>query len=91
MNNCKKCGNCCRKFEAVIDQENPVNAKAVAAIKKVFAEGSMKMILSRYEKIKIRIEGPCRYLTPENSCAIYKDRPEICKTFYCEKSLNTSE
>lgn len=91
MTNCIKCGNCCKRFEAVIDQEKEENARTIAAIKKVFADGKMKMVLSRYDQIKIRIEGPCQHLDENNRCRIYEDRPDICKNFYCEKSLNTSE
>ena len=84
--NCQKCGKCCRKFEASLDLENEKNKQALDLIKKHFAEGKMKMILKEYKKIGFFIEGPCQHLDGKTGlCKIYRQRPDICKTFYCDK------
>ena len=67
---------------------NPANDAAIATIKKHFAEGPMKMILTEYTAVKFVIEGPCQHYNKEDGhCMIYKTRPEICKKFMCGDAL----
>ncbi len=32
----------------------------------------------------VRIQHRCQHLTPNNLCAIYADRPAICRAYICE-------
>jgi len=33
-----------------------------------------------------RVYGRCVYLTAENDCSIYQDRPEVCRNYRCDTS-----
>ncbi len=52
----------------------------------------MKMVLKRYDRIGLFIDGECQHLDEKTGlCRIYPQRPDICKEFYCEKIRNFSK
>lgn len=73
---CNGCGQCCSSLL-------PLTDKDVKRIKYLIR--SKKLIPARSHN-KLEIIDFCPFLTTENRCSIYKDRPAICKHFQCNKA-----
>jgi len=76
---CQKCGWCCEYFLMDIDLVNENRHLFQRSVKK-------EHIPSRYhgEKIIVVTDTPnrkCVFLKDNNECAIYENRPDICKMF----------
>lgn len=40
--------------------------------------------LEGYEALPLTDDLKCIFLTPQNKCAIYENRPEVCRKYFCE-------
>ena len=78
MSNCKKCGDCCRNIKL--------------ELRMICDEDTIRWI--EYHNLKVEkvddrqfvvINNPCDKLV-DNKCSIYKNRPEVCQMFVCQKS-----
>lgn len=70
---CEKCGWCCKNCDPI-----------VVAPKEVLKLGSTKnvrLFARDGEKDMYAINLPCSYQLKDNTCGIYKNRPESCKLF----------
>lgn len=79
---CKKCGRCCKVMYLWLGGK---------------PEADYRRWINLHEKIKVvkrgrdygvRIELKCTKLK-NNSCTIYKNRPDICKEYSCKEMPNT--
>lgn len=77
MSDCKRCGNCCSNYL-------PLSKKEIADLKEIVKQRKLKPISSVFG---IGFEAACPFLNG-NICTIYEDRPEICRSFTCEKFKN---
>jgi len=72
---CRNCGGaCCRAFPSVaLTWEEYLVLESLGARRLEFSLDGEHCLM---------IENGCEFLT-EGRCAIYADRPEICRRFYC--------
>ena len=74
--NCKGCGECCSRFIPM-------------------SEFDMQRLCSYVRKHHIKpqkrvargIDLMCPYLTDAKECAVYHARPEVCRTYRCDKQV----
>lgn len=74
---CKKCGDCCKNIElplGMVVDEDDIRWIEYHNIK----------VVKRDDKYFIRIDNQCDKLI-DNKCSIYKNRPEICQLYICQK------
>ena len=77
---CKKCGNCCKRFTLQVFSHCP-------------EYDDIKNDIRQYcsfpldtEKVFYVGEGRCAWLSKENLCVNYADRPEVCRNFRCKQT-----
>lgn len=72
---CRQCdGACCRAFPSVV-----LTWEEYLALE---ALGARRLELSLHGEPYLLIENGCEFLA-EGRCAIYSQRPQICRRFYC--------
>ncbi len=74
MAECTRCGDCCRHFALLWPggQVTPDDEKWVAL-------HGLEIRLGVEHNPLIIIPMPCSALTSENQCAIYDERPDVCR------------
>lgn len=73
---CHECdGACCRAFPSV--------ALSWDEYQVLEALGAQRLELSLNGEFHLLIENGCEFLT-DGRCAIYPDRPAVCRRFYCQ-------
>lgn len=73
---CRECdGACCRAFPSVALTWDEYRA--------LEALGARRLELSLNGEFHLLIENGCEFLA-DGRCAIYPDRPDICRRFYCQ-------
>ena len=75
---CQRCGNCCKVPEAVY-----LNLEDVKRLTR-FHGGTRavrRFITFHKGRWKLRKVQPCQYLSYNNQCRIYADRPLACQNF----------
>lgn len=70
---CKCCGECCSNFL-------PLSVKEKKQLQEIVRKRKIKVN-------RILEYSVCPFLTNENKCSIYEDRPLICKSFHCQKFM----
>ncbi|WP_165064109.1 YkgJ family cysteine cluster protein [Paludisphaera rhizosphaerae] len=76
---CDYCtGKCCRYFSTPIDE--PTTWDDFDAIRWYLAHGQT-MIYVHDETWYLLVSSDCQYLLPDHRCAIYEDRPKICREY----------
>ena len=72
---CRSCGGeCCRSFVSV-----PINWAEYERLREL---GAQRLVLSLRGDHRLVIDGACEFLVG-GRCAIYADRPELCRRFIC--------
>lgn len=98
---CKNCGECCKNFGSFgtlpifLDEKERYNQ--IAKEKGIFLEFVPENIW--FDKISQKViclnwgmkGNPCKFLTKDNFCGIYKNRSLICKAFPIEKIQEEGE
>ena len=83
---CTKCGRCCKEFDLWLDMDSLFNKPAIEAIKQTFIERNLAIKLKKINRIGFKVDGICEnYDEKTGKCLIYKDRPEICRKFFCSQ------
>lgn len=72
---CSKCGNCC---SALL----PLSQTEINRLKKIIKSRNIKE--HKQPVIVQALDLTCPFLTDDNLCQIYADRPLICKAFKCD-------
>lgn len=72
---CNKCGKCCLGFHIPIGNQE-------ADMKKYFEYHENCEIIKYEDKEYIHVKSRCNHLKEDNTCAIYPDRPRVCKVAY---------
>lgn len=62
---CTACGACCRRVGAVLEARHPVNGALAEAVAQF--------------PYQARPDGSCDQLTDAGRCAVYGDRPMLCR------------
>jgi len=74
---CSNCGECCGSHLPMMEHE-------VTRIRRLIKKQKIKPTVRGAGMVKV-IDMRCPFLSNENKCRIYKDRPEICKAFICNE------
>lgn len=82
-NNCKMCGACCKLFFINLNKEEYESGE----FQTVFANMGEIENFSEARKcgaifVAKKENGECIYLD-KNACSIHKNRPHVCKGFFC--------
>ena len=76
---CVRCGKCCHVFKKPIKNKEEV-------LKAHEKETGFKL---NKADVQIILAGPCEHFDEKtHKCKIYKDRPELCKEYFCKKHTN---
>lgn len=73
---CIRCGDCCRKYALNLNLGEPMT----------------ELLTAHYGKpqnsIRVRVKHDCQHLrfdeNGQSECAIYEERPAICRNFLCQ-------
>ena len=76
MPDCRKCGECCR-LNGLIPPvlEHDTGPDWLLSLVQILREHTTDIAGDR----------PCMFLTRDNRCAIYNDRPNVCREFDCRR------
>lgn len=61
---CTSCGLCCKIVGLVLEQRDEIKDPLVAKVVKEFPYKT--------------VDGVCEMLQPDNTCAVYETRPDLC-------------
>jgi len=91
MGNCRRCGTCCDK--TFIFLRDVLSKDDSWGVKKYFDAHKIKnitRIMDNIEYFILILPNSCEHLIKNESgicsCAIYDNRPEICKNYFCERA-----
>ena len=74
---CRKCNNCCRTYNAVVQEDEFDSIAAFLGLtKQAFIEKHLVKSIDGHE-----IEAPCCFLKDNGECAIQECKPIECKDF----------
>lgn len=73
--NCKGCGECCARFL-------PVSKFDTQRLSDYVCKHHIKP-----HKATAALDLTCPYLTDAKECAVYPARPEVCRTYRCDKQV----
>ena len=76
---CLTCGLCCTYLAVGID--GPVNAKAATEILWHLYHEGVSIYRDGDNEWMVQFESRCRHLMVDNKCAIYEQRPQICREY----------
>jgi uncharacterized protein len=84
---CLTCGLCCTYIAVSID--GPISAKAASEILWHLYHDGISIYRDGDDEWMVQFESRCRHLLPDNMCAIYEQRPHICRE-YSEESCEVN-
>ena len=73
--NCKGCGECCTRFL-------PMSTFDMQRLSDYVRKHNIKP-----HKSTAALDLTCPYLTDAKECAVYPARPEVCRTYRCDKQV----
>jgi Fe-S-cluster containining protein len=76
---CLTCGLCCTYIAVGID--GPKNAKAATEILWHLYHEGVSIYQDGDDEWMVQFESRCRHLLDDNKCAIYEQRPHICREY----------
>jgi len=77
---CSNCGECCSNLLPLTLQEKQ-------RIIKIIKKRNLKPVCHFKAPLNVNYDMVCPLLGTDKKCLIYKDRPQICKTYSCGKSI----
>lgn len=88
MSKCSSCGACCRVIGNTIQ-----NCDTMIFLYQHAQDESAVEYWSRLKEFPhvINEDGSCSNLLPDNTCAIYDKRPDVCRTDYTFEKLYAKE
>lgn len=75
---CTTCASCCRSPQITVDRDD---IERLAARVGVSAREFSRLYLIREGKNRYFASAPCPFLTEDNTCSVYEDRPQACRDF----------
>lgn len=72
---CSKCGNCC---SALL----PLKSSEISRLRRLIKKRGIKP--HEQPKVVVAVDLTCPFLTDDNLCSIYDERPFICRIFKCD-------
>jgi Fe-S-cluster containining protein len=84
---CLSCALCCTYIAVAID--GPINAKAASEILWHLYHRDVSVYRDGDDEWMVQFEARCRHLNTDNTCAIYDQRPHICRA-YSEESCEVN-
>ena len=90
---CERCGECCKAYTVILDDEDIKNIISLGYEKESFAEKDLNPENAEIRYVLKRDHGQCIFLQYANNkatCLIYEQRPKICKIypFFHEKLIS---
>lgn len=83
---------CCRKWDVNLAYheyaQGLYEAEAFCALDKTLCLNKAKACPQRAFRLKKKPDGSCVYLDNQNRCAIYANRPIVCRNFSCDKGFS---
>ena len=79
---CSKCGNCCSTLL-------PLKSSEIARLRRLIKARGIKP--HEQPKVVVAVDLTCPFLTDDNLCSIYDDRPFICRVFKCDSKPTEEE
>lgn len=76
---CLKCANCCKTTSPIFYQRDI--ERAAAAVKLKPGDFIQKYLFMDEEGDFVLQQAPCAFLTEDNYCRIYEDRPAACREY----------
>lgn len=70
---CKKCGWCCKHSDSIVVRPDEIS--------KIGSKENLQPFAVAGQEEAYSIILPCSYQKEDNSCRIYKNRPDACKVF----------
>lgn len=87
INKCSQCGLCCRLFLINLNEKEYQSGKYQTQFEDYgLFNDFQKAKNCGANIIKQRESGDCFYLE-NNKCSVHKDRPQVCKKFFCDSKL----
>jgi uncharacterized protein len=78
---CRDCSdNCCRKFFIILE-----DIKDRDWMKWLSFHQGVTVEKLGGKRIKVWFNYPCAHVLDDGSCAVYQNRPRMCREFTCEK------
>ena len=74
--NCKGCGECCARFLPMSEFD----------LQRLYVY-VQKHHIEPHKHVAGAIDLTCPYLTDTKECAVYHARPEVCRTYRCDKQI----
>ena len=83
---CCQCGLCCRLFLINLNEKEYYSGKYKTELESFGKVDNFPKATSYGTNIlKQKKDGSCVYLK-ENKCSIHKNRPQVCKEFFCNSN-----
>ena len=77
---CSQCGKCCKEFAFELDGKGTWIKEFIKFLEFTRPDSFLGVPNG------LRIIVKCKYLSEDNICNIYNERPEICRDFLCKKA-----
>lgn len=79
---CSSCGSCCSRYL-------PLSSKELKEIKRYVKKHRIKPYVHLFPTSDSILDLTCPFRDEENKiCTIYQQRPQICRSFKCDKPKN---
>lgn len=79
---CSKCGGCCSCLL-------PLKKREIDRLRRLIKERHIKP--HEQPKVALVMDLTCPFLTDDNKCSIYDERPFICRIFKCDSKPDLSQ
>lgn len=76
---CTTCGHCCRSLQIVVDDKDILRLSTRLGM--TAKQFSQRYVGIAEDKTKYFTSTPCTFLSEDNRCTVYEDRPRACRDF----------
>lgn len=85
---CTDCNAKCCKY-VTVEIDTPTCKRDYDTIRWYLIHQNIRVLLDNYNTWHVEFLTPCNYLTSDNTCRIYTNRPKLCRDYpddetYCE-------
>ena len=85
---CRRCGECCNKFELGLLQGDEATNRTIGQIVDKVSD-AFRIHFGELTSVSLVVRGRCvAYDKVKGRCKVYKNRPERCRSFYCGRYEN---
>ena len=76
---CTTCGNCCKTLQIMVDNRDIKRLAAKLGVS--VRQFSQQYVGIADDQSKYFLSTPCVFLSADNRCTVYEDRPQACRDF----------